>query len=442
MPRTPTDAGNVAGTRPGSRGDHRDDAGPSTHERSRLAQPLRRGAAISSRSPGAGHPRQLQRIIRVARDHVHVEVEDRLPGRRAARVQQVDPVGAEPLGDTRAASRCAATATRRQVLRVGLEQIRDVRLRGTTSAWPRVAGLMSMNATVLVLGNDLPRGSSPATILQNRQSGSLMAGSLLAAARRRSRAISRSPPRAGSTSPLKPPPRARQQLADARARRNPERPRQLVAADRRSRRIGCSRPAPRASIWRASSRCLAIAALGVVAARREPVRDAQHASRRPRPGCRRPGSRRRRGDPAASGARGSRAADGGRSAPRHVLAQLRRSPAAGAGSRRRHPAPARSWPMNVTRPSSVTARVCGLGDVVQQRAEAQRLAAGQLVGERRRQQLPRPPPASAPKAGSRIALERDRLGQHRPGVPEHVEMVKAALLDPPQRVELGQHRRR
>src|SRR4051812_31842013 len=45
--------------------------------------------------------------------------------------------------------------------------------RGTTSRWPRVAGLMSMKATVRSSSSTLVAGTSPATILQNRQSGSL-----------------------------------------------------------------------------------------------------------------------------------------------------------------------------------------------------------------------------------------------------------------------------
>src|SRR2546421_11238792 len=45
--------------------------------------------------------------------------------------------------------------------------------RGTTRRWPRVAGLMSMKATVRSSSPTLVAGISPATILQNRQSGSL-----------------------------------------------------------------------------------------------------------------------------------------------------------------------------------------------------------------------------------------------------------------------------
>ena len=54
-------------------------------------------AAISSRIARRRAPRQPQRIALVARDHVHVEVEDRLPGGGAAGVEQVHAVGAEAL---------------------------------------------------------------------------------------------------------------------------------------------------------------------------------------------------------------------------------------------------------------------------------------------------------------------------------------------------------
>ncbi len=42
--------------------------------------------------------------------------------------------------------------------------------RGTTRAWPRVAGLMSMNATVRSSESRIWPGMSPATMPQNRQS--------------------------------------------------------------------------------------------------------------------------------------------------------------------------------------------------------------------------------------------------------------------------------
>src|SRR5215212_5647296 len=45
--------------------------------------------------------------------------------------------------------------------------------RGTTSTWPRVAGLMSMKATVRSSSATFVPGSSPATILQKMQSGSV-----------------------------------------------------------------------------------------------------------------------------------------------------------------------------------------------------------------------------------------------------------------------------
>src|SRR5215218_10745594 len=50
---------------------------------------------------GRRSPRQSQGIAGVARDHVQVEVEHRLPRRAAARVEHVDAVRAEPLADER-----------------------------------------------------------------------------------------------------------------------------------------------------------------------------------------------------------------------------------------------------------------------------------------------------------------------------------------------------
>src|SRR5918999_5057314 len=50
---------------------------------------------------GTGHPGEPQRVVRVARDDVHVEVEDGLPGGRSARVEQVHAVRPEALLDAR-----------------------------------------------------------------------------------------------------------------------------------------------------------------------------------------------------------------------------------------------------------------------------------------------------------------------------------------------------
>ena len=85
-----------------------------------------------------------------------------------------------------------------------------------------------------------------------------------------------------------------------------------------------------------------------------------------------------------------------------------------------------------------------LGDVVQQRAPAQRAAARELVGERLGEQrarrprarsaAERPPPGRA--ASAIVSLE------HLERVPVDVEVVVDGLLDPAQRLELGQHDRR
>ena len=84
----------------------------------------------------------------------------------------------------------------------------------------------------------------------------------------------------------------------------------------------------------------------------------------------------------------------------------------------------------------------GLGRVVQQRAPAQRLSAGQLVRERlgeqslhggtaladARLQLAHP----VPRTGGQL----DRPVEHLERVSVHVEVVEAVLLDPAQRLQL------
>src|SRR5256714_3437610 len=73
--------------------------------------------------------------------------------------------------ETRPASRRAAAA---QAARSSSDTSSRSRLcsRGTTSACPRVAGLMSMNAMVRSSWSTIVDETSPATMLQNRQSGS------------------------------------------------------------------------------------------------------------------------------------------------------------------------------------------------------------------------------------------------------------------------------
>ena len=74
----------------------------------------------------------------------------------------------------------------------------------------------------------------------------------------------------------------------------------------------------------------------------------------------------------------------------------------------------------------------GLADVVQERAEAERLAAGELVGERLVQHL-------AQLAGG-LALELDQPLEHLDRVAVDVEVVVVALLHLVQVGELGEHR--
>ena len=130
--------------------------------------------------------------------------------------------------------------------------------RGTTSAWPWVAGLMSMKATVRSSESTISPGSSPATILQKMQSSSIgpesnrwpqrAPGAPARLRRRDPRPRRRTPPRAGRRAARRAaaPPRCR---ARARARRR-------ESAGRGGPRRCHSRAA--GSTSRTSSRCAAI----------------------------------------------------------------------------------------------------------------------------------------------------------------------------------------
>ena len=139
-----------------------------------------------------------------------------------------------------------------EVLVGDLHQVGGSASRGTTSACPRVAGLMSMKATVCSSESTIWAGTSPATIPQKRQSlghrarqpidraGRIASGR---PARARPRPRGRRPrprTRAASISPSRRP--------ELGARLDAQLGGQLVAADRRARRArrGASR-APRRS---------------------------------------------------------------------------------------------------------------------------------------------------------------------------------------------------
>ena len=121
-----------------------------------------------------------------------------------------------------------------------------------------------------------------------------------------------------------------------------------------------------------------------------------------------------------------------------VLAESLARPQPARARRGQIGAPAASWPMNVTRPSAVTSRVCGLAtswNRAPKRSAWPRvssLASGSSS-------TARSAPACSPNTALGVALERDRLGQHGTGVLVDVEVVVAALLDAPQRRELRQH---
>ena len=91
------------------------------------------------------------------------------------------------------------------------------------------------------------------------------------------------------------------------------------------------------------------------------------------------------------------------------------------------------------RPSGSSVRVLRLGDVVQQGAEAQRAAAGQLVGQRLGQQRAhRRGQRLVAERGRGIALEVDAGLQDLERVPVDVAVVVGVLLDAAQRRQLGQ----
>jgi hypothetical protein len=84
----------------------------------------------------------------------------------------------------------------------------------------------------------------------------------------------------------------------------------------------------------------------------------------------------------------------------------------------------------------------GLGRIVQERTPAQRLTAGEPVGERLHQQRGQLCPMLCIENPDRVGLQGDRAVEHLERVAVDVEMVKAALLYPAQRLQLRQHRGR
>ena len=126
-------------------------------------------AAISSASPGPGHPRQAQRVVAVARDHVDVEVEDRLPRGGAAGVQEVHAVGAERVLGARGEA-LGGGGARRQVLVADRQQVGRVLARDDerVAAGGRVD--VHEGDGALVLGHDR-RGQLPGDDLAEQAVG-------------------------------------------------------------------------------------------------------------------------------------------------------------------------------------------------------------------------------------------------------------------------------
>ena len=87
-------------------------------------------------------------------------------------------------------------------------------LRGITSAWPRVAGLMSMKEIVRSSSSTFVAGSSPATILQKMQSGSVAMRRRLPASLRRLMADLKPPSGTWRRSSAAPPPPGEREAAE------------------------------------------------------------------------------------------------------------------------------------------------------------------------------------------------------------------------------------
>ena len=104
--------------------------------------------------------------------------------------------------------------------------------------------------------------------------------------------------------------------------------------------------------------------------------------------------------------------------------------------------PSASWPMNVMRPSARTSRVAGLPMSCSERAEAQRLAARELVAERLGQHAAHARGVRRRTARRGAVSTLDLLAEHLERVVVDVEVVVVALLDAVERGQLGQHGRR
>ena len=229
--------------------------------------------------------------------------------------------------------------------------------------WPRVAGLMSMKVTVR---------SSSSTICAGKLAGDDLAEDAvrvpIAHRREPIDPLPEQVPRASSIAPA----RCRDLPREARLLELRQHPPELGARAASPARGPARRRAPAArggsaTPARAPRRASVARARG---AWRSPPRSGRRASpadrrrsapsRRPAPARTRAGSGRSRAGRAASRGRGSRAAGGGGPAPRRArrsrsLARSRLRTAPRSLRRRR-----RRGPMNVTRPSGVTSRVCGL----------------------------------------------------------------------------------
>ncbi len=274
-------------------------------------------------------------------------------------LSRLKPSGSS-VASIRLATRWAATA---QLARSSspIDSRSSVWRRGITSAWPLVAGLMSISVTVCSSESTISAGASPATIAQKMQSGTDSGTAAAGYRLRRPGAQVRDRRRRGR----RPRPRTARPRARRRPRRAPARARSRPR--RRSRRRGAAAPAappaptrpPPPSISRASSRWPLDRLLGHAAAlRREPVGDGQQRRverlrRGPAQVVPDPPRRQR---PLADHEAEDEVVAGDR---RQVLGEPARGaqpPAEGGGPSRRRAA---SWPRKLTQPSR-SVRVAGL----------------------------------------------------------------------------------
>ena len=250
----------------------------------------RAGHGQSLREHGAGRgdvvhvarrrrPGQPQRVARVARDDVHVEMKHRLPGGRPVGLQEVDAVGTQLLHGARG-DPLRRRGDRLEVLGIDLVHVARMRARDDERVAARRRVDVHEGERALVLRDDR-RGDLAGDDLAEQAVGigghraakpnAAVAGVDCSRAGERQRLVGGAAPRRRSA------PR-RSPRAGGRARGRPSS--SSAAASSSPRTSGARRPAARhcsvaGSTSRARSRCLAIDSSRLAPARRQPVGDRQ-----------------------------------------------------------------------------------------------------------------------------------------------------------------------